>query len=735
MAKIAILLSDEAPLLGSRLIGPSSIARRREPRPAPIDTDREIPVGEIHQDVRNGHLKTFPHEETLLAPFLSGFDVNWARRRVAYNTELSMYFLGPESFMSQMFGFEHEIALFISNYSTIESRGMQAIDKLLSDEPARGRVEQSMFLLCSPAGNGRAWVKDYTSRNPQSRMPVVFHSPEFSRVGSDAWYIRNVLRDQLFSRDLFDYQLPLNSDLYFFGRDQIVADHLDAIKRSQNRGLFGLRKTGKTSILYKVQRLVEREKIGAFLYYDCKSPSIRMLRWDEFLKRIVADIAKAHDLPKPRLSGDPRKATDALNRVLQLTSPEKVTALVFDEIEYISPLAIEDKHWHVDFVPFWQSLWTAQSQVRRLSNTIVGVNATIAEQDTVNGVQNPMFGIVQPRYLQGLAESELRGMVRTFGKRMGLSFSLDATEYLLSRYGGHPLLTRMACSEVHETLDREKKQRPVELTKSYLQSTEVVRDAELTFYCRHVVSELSRFYSDEYELLEMLAAGGDVDVMDYSIDPEYVRHLKEYGLLTVNEVGRPLFAIPVVGQYIGNELARKEKRRLVRRVIPLADRLAWVRRRSHAILRDVRELCRLSSRASAPAPYSQGGFPEPERFVAFSAVSSSDEFVAFINVCNRCMVESVEQIGRSLGRKDYFWDEIKLAYPDLWSALHRIKVYRNNDLHLELKSHVETALRDFLDADLEGRRVSQVEDVWFVLQQCVLDSILLGVQCELNRYS
>jgi predicted AAA+ superfamily ATPase len=76
---------------------------------------------------------------------------------------------------------------------------------------------------------------------------------------------------------LFDYQLPLDSDLFFFGRDQIVADHLDAIRRSQNRGLFGLRKTGKTSILYKLKRQMEREGLGAFLYYDCKMPSIRMM--------------------------------------------------------------------------------------------------------------------------------------------------------------------------------------------------------------------------------------------------------------------------------------------------------------------------------------------------------------------------------------------------------------------------------------------------------------------------
>jgi hypothetical protein len=367
---------------------------------------------------------------------------------------VSAYFLKPETFMSQMFGFEHELVLFISEYPTLEARTMQAIDSLMAGDPARGRVDQTIFFLSTPASDGRQWVADYTSRNPQARIPVVFKSADLSSGGNDAWLVRNVLRGQLFSRDLFDYQLPLDSDLFFFGRDQIVADHLDAIRRSQNRGLFGLRKTGKTSILYKLRRMMERERMGAFLYYDCKLPSNRMLRWNELLARIIRDIAAAYHLPVPSSIDDPRHISDKLIEVLGATPTTQATALVFDEIEYVSPLAIDDAHWRKDFVPFWQTLWAAQSQIRRLSNTVVGVNPTVVEMDTIDEVQNPMFGIIQPRYLKGLALEEMRAMVRFFGKRMGLSFTLDAMQYLHARYGGHPLLTRMACSEIHQAVQR-----------------------------------------------------------------------------------------------------------------------------------------------------------------------------------------------------------------------------------------------------------------------------------------
>ncbi len=68
-------------------------------------------------------------------------------------------------------------------------------------------------------------------------------------------YLKNKLSEQFYRRDLFDFRLLLEKDTYFFGRNDIIVDFLDAIKRIENRGLFGLRKTGKTSILYKLDRI------------------------------------------------------------------------------------------------------------------------------------------------------------------------------------------------------------------------------------------------------------------------------------------------------------------------------------------------------------------------------------------------------------------------------------------------------------------------------------------------
>ena len=688
-------------------------------------------MGQIKQDVINGHLAIYPAERATITPFLGSFDVTWGDRRHIFGTDLSRYFLKPEVSIAAQFGFDQEVLLIIHDFETLEPRNMQAADVLLADSPAKGRVDQSLFFIASNARDGRQWIEAYISRNPQSRFPVIFDANDLANSRGDAWHVRNIIGSQLFSRDLFDSTLPVDSDINFFGREAFVADQLDAIRRSQNRGLFGLRKTGKTSILYKLKRLVQRENIGGFVYIDCKLPLIRTLRWHQLLKRVTTELAESNQIQIEGKLTESRVAETFL-RTLARTPENSVTALVFDEIEYISPLAVQDTHWRDDFIPFWQTLWGAQSQIRRLSNIVAGVNATVVETDVFNGIQNPMFGVVQSRYLRGMELPDMRHMVRFFGKRMGLTFTEETFAYLHSRYGGHPLLTRLACSQVNADVANMGVSRPYSVTVAELAAKEESRDAELVFYCRHVVSELKQFYRDEYEMLEMLAAEQSVDFMGLSESEEYIRHLKGYGLVNIERNGKPSIAIPVVGRFVATELMRKEGRGTRRRVVRKADRVAWVARRVSAIIRDSRELEKVVADQGRATLFGVGGFPEPDKVAALTEVETEGQFNELLNTLNRSFVESVERYGRSIHDSKYFWNTAKASYPDLWDALQHIKVYRHNAFHLELNATTEAELVRYLRNDLEDKRISQVTDVWFLLQQCVLDHLFIAIQCELN---
>jgi hypothetical protein len=675
----------------------------------------------IKPDVRIEHLAKFPEEENWLKPFLPAFDVTWARRRRAYNTELSQYFLKPHDNIREAFGFEQELMLVYSPYNTLEPRSIQAAEQFLQEEPARGRVERLTYLLVSDMLDAPDWIKNYVSGNQETRLIAAFASQDLRAQTADAWYVRNELRKQFYGRDLFDFRLPLEHDTYFFGRDAEVLAYRDAIHRGENRGLFGLRKMGKTSFLFKVERVARKERVARFLYRDCQSPDVRTLRWFE----LVADLADHLGRPGPK-GETPAQVTRRFNDVVKAATAAERVVLVFDEIEYISPLAKQDTHWHQDFLSFWQTIRACQTRHRQLCFILAGVNPSVTEVSEYDRIPNPLFGIVSPQYLRGLPFEVLKRMVKTLGKLMGLSFEPDAIKYLHARYGGHPLLTRIACSLIHTAEVRAGTQRPVVLDRARLVARQAGRDAELSFYCEHVVSELRRFYDDEYAMLELLSRKLVADFTQLEREGMMVNHLREYGLLT-EEHGVPRVAIPVVEAHVAEKGGGTYR-------VPAQDRAGWISQRATHLIQDMRTLEQRIRSINRPQLFGPTSFPEADRLAKIGVVASLDGFDAFINVMNRCFVEPIEKYGGLINRDNYFWD-LRQEYPALHAALERVKVYRHNSVHILLNPEVETKLSEFLRDDLEGRRPGEVPDLWFALQQRVLDKLFMGIQVETAKLS
>ncbi|MDC3960754.1 hypothetical protein KEG38_43275 [Polyangium jinanense] len=540
---------------------------------------------------------------------------------------------------------------------------------------------------------------------------------------------------RLFGRDIFDHRLPLKSDTYFFGREALIQEFQQAFLAGENRGLFGLRKTGKTSFLYKLQRMSEGHSALCYLYYDCKSPTIRTLRWTKLLKKIANDMATALGIHASDMGEEPAEAAEAFMRVACRAPDGQTPVLVFDEVEYISPFAKLDKHWEQDYVPFWQTIWSAQSAARALPTLVCGVSPAVVEQDLVGGVQNPLFGIVPARYLTGLGNAETRRMLLSLGSRIGLKFTDDAATYLYQRYGGHPFLTRLACSAVHRALQAQKVPRPITIDRDQLINGEEQRDGELAYYCGHVVSELKEFYPDEYSLLENIATGQLADYFDFYRQPEFVTHLSHYGLLQRAPNSVPQISIPVVGHYVGLQAARAAGRRSILHVIPVGSRKDWLGRRIRAIIDDIRALEGVTRRPGATLLFGPNSFPEADKLLHAEVAENETSFATCVNILNRCFVEPIEKYGLSIGKKNYFWDEVKAVFPSLWDALCRIKIYRHDRVHIVLNPSVSDALDAYLNRDLEGRTPGSVDGLWFVLQQCTLDNLFLGIQAELERFS
>ena len=665
------------------------------------------------------------------------FFVTWGRDRKLMNSEIYVALLRPSRPMSETFGFDKEIPFFLSSYPELQARSMQALEHICSEHPLAGRVDPTVAFFYSPNSNLESWVAQYQSENPENRIVVPITKTVLDAALDDEWALVNCLKKNLFIRNLFDYKLPLKTDRYFYGREDIVAAIIDNVRKSQNSGLFGLRKTGKTSVLLKVQRALHRAKDVETIFFDCKNRPIRSSSCDDMAKRIVKEIDLKFGKSNSKKLDRDLDVFDVLDGAVQSIPSKKKVCVVFDEIEYISPISPTDIHWKQDFIDLWQALWTIQTKYDKVSYVVCGVNPTVCDVDrfdssTVAGrtVQNPMFSIFQVHYLQGLSFENLKNMIGFFGSRMGLFFSDDAISLLFREYGGHPLLTRLACSFQHDLLEARGDDRPVKVGKEDITECSKDRDAELSAYCGHVVSEIAELYPNEYELLKTLAAGEVADFNTLANRHEDVRHIRDYGLVDVGSAEVPSFRIPVVKRYL--EHTEREAIALdeARRFGTDGQKTAWLKRRSKSIVDDLMLLNDERGDRSLATVYPSSTSIKGHYFVDVPLVANEVDAISFLVQAHKYLVEPADKHLKGGVRKNKeFTDEL----PALHTAFMRLKAYRNNFCHSELHEHSEKAYVHFLEVDFSGVQLSDIDDGWFKMQRRIMDNIHVALQAEISR--
>jgi len=688
--------------------------------------------GEIHAET-----KSFFHlhaaEKNLIKPFLdAGFDVTWANTRTYERTVISVMFLRASPALAEAYGFEYELILAYSKYESLETRTIRAIEHVFTSDPAKGRVEPLLCFLISEATDAESWVTSYLLENKESRIVIPFPASVLSDPSANSWTVRNQFQKYFLSVDRYKYTLPLREDSYFFGRSGEIGQLLDFTKRNENAAVFGLRKTGKTSLLMKFKRTVERDKRHMVEIFDAQRPSFRKRSWNQALKYISDRLLKRaeieHDLPYSELD-----AAENFSEVVSLLfSSGKCSRLtiIIDEIEWMTPGTAANKHWDSDFLEFWQVIRTTQVDLQHLNVILAGVNPAIAEESRFGDYQNPLFGIVTPIFLRGLIRAESDDLVQKIGKIVGLSFEQSALDSLYSQYAGHPLLTRLACSHVAQMGKANGDAIPMRITKNRLDREQSLRDGELVFYVRHVVDELERFYPIEYGYLEALAVGDYQGFRAAASQSQACAHLFRYGVVSAPE--HPYMTYSVVGDYVAKENARREGRPWVTKLVPVNDRKAFVEVRIKEIAEDMRELERAAKIASLPSLFGPNSFPEADRLRDIATPADAQSLGSALSTLNRCFVESIDRYGSSIGNSKYFWTEVKNNYPAVYDALRRIRVYRNNEHHLELLPTVEATLREFLTRDLDDALASSSEKFWALFQRC-LDELILAIQRELSR--
>ncbi len=683
-------------------------------------------MSDIHDDARQYVNKFGDRAQQILTKFTEvGFSIKYASKFPTHGSELIFAFLSADNDLKAIFGFEYEVLLVYSRYTTLEARTFLGIEHYMSSSPARGRVESLMYILVSECPNTDEWVESYLLENKDERIAIPFNSRQL--IQNRGTKIIDIIKRKYSAINKFKDNLPIETDSYFFGREAEMKQALESYKRKENIGIFGLRKTGKTSLLLKINRVLKDEK-NVFIFIQLQDPQFGLLRWNELLKYVATKLSDK------KYNFSPKNASRSLGSALRDCldgGKERVTILI-DEIEQITPGMASEEHWNQDYSRFFQAIRALQTEMRAITLIIAGLSSYCIDKDRLYKKQNPLFGLASPIFLKGFSESETINMVNKLSKVSSAKFHRDAVVSIFQNYGGHPLLTRLACSFELEHARLHGNNFPETISLAGVEQHSELRDRELIFYIKHIVSELDEYYHDEYLLLENLALGNIVEFNKKTKTSTFGRYLYNYGIVK-DENDTPFITIKVVSDYLVFENARINGRPTFFPIVEQSLRDDFVKSRIDSIINDMRLLeNKIRRRHGRPLLFGPNSFPHADRLVKVVAPADWDDFHQNIDPFHLAFVESIDVYGESIGSRNYFWNEIKENYPILYKALHRIRVYRNNSNHLRLVTRVNEQLEFFLKEDLAGTGEEIPEKYWVIFQR-ILDELMRAIQFEDSR--
>lgn len=675
----------------------------------------------------------------MVSVFSEDFTITWAADRRAYNCKASIILVRPENHMKELFGFQREIAVFYIKYSEIQARAFQAIESFCNESPLKGRIDQTVSIIISEDSRCVSSIQNYQIENPQSKIFIPLWAEVCRVPDENNWSIRNHISEHLFSRNIFDYKLPLTTDMYFYGRDDISARLVDNFRKSENSAVFGLRKTGKTSLLLKFQRMIGASGEGKVQYFDCKRRSIRSKGCDSLVWQMIGFIDSSYrkNFSKSRSTNniDP---LDVLDEAIKSIPRSQKLCFIFDEIEYISPMSPTDDIWKKDFIDMWQGFWSIQSTNEKVSFVVCGVNSTVVDAsrfesviNSTQSIQNPMFSIFRVEYLKGFDLNTLGQMINIIGSKMGLIFKQGAIEYIFTEYGGHPLLSRLACAFHQDQLIEQKVQRPIVIDIEFLESYSYERDRELSSYCEHVISEIREFYPDEYLMLEFLATRNLDDFNELKSDPTLIKHINDYGLIDDINSKSPKFNIGVVQEYIRRMKSKKSEEGFFRDIVPVDRRGAWLSSRKRSLILDFEILSEALLEEKGYSIFGSKSAKRTEEFLRLEIVNTQDQLTHFLVKMNTIFVEPIEKTLNSQNMK--FFNSFEENHPDLFLALLRVKLYRHKFCHDELDERPKARFLKIIRNDFQNVNANLEDQNPYIVQQIILDELHFAIQCEIGK--
>lgn len=495
---------------------------------------RTSPGQTINQQVLADKITTFVRAVdygAALITYLARDEVEVVRAEQIKRGHWHLFLVLP-SHLQSLFDVDLEVLCVATTFAEVHPRIFRDIQSALRDNQ---RADRELAMLVSDDPKAERLVR----RRAGETAVLALRGADLGE-GEERGFRHDLLQTML-TVDHFNVTTPITEPSAFFGRQNDIKEVRQCLDKGQHVGIFGLRKAGKSSLLNQTRSLlVERGWVVAQL--DLNEYIGTPRRFKGAVVREMAEAGERTGIPQGRLrSLEERRGSDVVNEswlddvgrlTKQFESAEGV-ALIIDEVDVALPARTLS-----DLGPDEESLGLlrALSQLRGLCQRLqargdsypvllcAGVNPALFEHPQIRGVANPLYQFARLKFIAPLDREELAQMVRTLGKRTGMRFrDAELIDALLREYGGHPLLTRQACSYVHQHRSAVV---PYDVAIANVQAAFVARGPGTPLaHALDVPDSFSEWFPEEGRHLARVL-GGDLPPLEWRLD-----YAIAYGLL------------------------------------------------------------------------------------------------------------------------------------------------------------------------------------------------------------
>lgn len=452
-------------------------------------------------------------------------------------------------------------------------------------EIADRRPLVNFYLLISNAENLKEEIDKIKGGTSAAVIPFTFEEMIKCKTDDDlSILLVKRFGEYLFENNMLGETSAIDDDNLLFGDRTKIADSI--VYRCQqisNSGIFGLRRSGKTSVLNAVLRRLERENIK-YVKIESRSDLENLDSW----KTALYDISKKIRQSTLSIQQEPEECREQFVTRLKLNSTEEeyqkrpsqyfvediklyckdesVFVIAIDEVELITYNTAKTTAWkNVEaYCGFWGALRDCGCAL-----IVCGVNSTINEINTIwfNGIQgdNPMYGRIiscvdsSSTYLPVFTDEQTKYMLNTLGGYSNIAFSNVYAE-INRAFGGQPYAIRQFGSFVFERVKEcRTPNEKYEISKATVENllTEFGNSAAGNGLCEIILQHLTIF-SGEYEMLKRLALSPEKYKTIQEQDISEIDHLQKYGLIEYDYTTRYVsFRIHSIKDYL-NKIGTKD---------------------------------------------------------------------------------------------------------------------------------------------------------------------------------